>query len=401
MRSHEILGVALLAAGLVVQSSTVLAQDAAFALGDVAVAVVDQRLVLTTADGTSYVLAALDVPEECPAAGGRTWACGEGARQALAAAVKGEVLECSIVQPDDPPALECYAQTRNLNQWMLRGGRARLVATARGSVPSYDAAEHVARETGAMLWYDPDSVSTSPPSPGELFATASPPDLSTGNEGSRFLVRGVDGQVLTYGLSQPPPDSQVRMGYFSSDEKSSIRSAEFPYVAAIGLGEFIVHQTAPEGSFAFAAAPADETDVPLAYVMDSAAQGRPYTAIMFDDHLAWTSRQGVLQPVRLPLDSLAERRGATLSQRRSLGGDLPASQLRAGVWSYDSVQVVVAEDPFGCEQFTWCRFTVLERGDVVLSEIAREAPALVVVDDGVELVWETPEEKWKVWSPSP
>ena len=404
MRSHGIFGIASLAAVLFVQTITVLAQgDTVLELRDVGVTVVDHRLVLTTADDTSYVLAALEVPEECPATGGRTWACGEGARQSLAATVKGEVLECSIVEPGDPPSVECHAQTRNLNQWMLRVGRARLRSGVRGSIPAYDAAERVARATGAMLWYDPESES-SLLSEWESFTTASLSDPDTGREGGRFLVRGgFEGHVLTYELSQPLSDREVRVGYFPSDDNLSIRSAELlpPYVAAIGLGEFIVRPTA-EGEFAYAYAPSNDAVVPLAYVMDfDLEQGRPYTTLMFDDHLVWTSRHGVLQPVRLPLGSLAERRGATSAERRALGAELPEDQSRAGVWNYDSFQVVVAEDPSGCEQFTWCRFAVLESGDVVLSGIAREAPELAVVNDGVELVWETPEGAWNVWSPSP
>ncbi len=401
MRSHGMFGVAPLAVVLFLQSSTVLAQGAtALALRDVRVTVVDDRLVLTTADATSYVLAALEVPEECPAAGGGTWACGEGARQSLAAAVKGEVLECSIVKPGHPPSVECYAQTRNLNRWMLRGGRARLESGARGSIPAYDAAERVARAAGAMLWYEPEPESLPPSESSQFLASASPSAPGT-NEGGQFLVRGLEGQVLTYELSRPPSDREVRVWYFPSDDKLSIRSAESlsPYVAAIGLGEFIVHPTAG-GEFAFAHAPSNDAIVPLAYIMDfDPEQGRPYTTVMFDDHLAWASRHGVLQPVRLPLSSLAERRGATSAERQALAAGLPEDQLRAGVWNYDSFQVVVAEDPFGCEQFTWCRFAVMENGDVVLSGIARETPELAVVADGVELVWETPEGVWKVWSP--
>ena len=134
-------------------------------LQNVSVIVADHRLILA-AGGDEYVLASLEVPEWCPAAGGGTWACGEGAREVLAAAIKGEVLECTIKEPDEPlpvaGAVECFAQTRNLNLWMLSIGRARLTPGARETNPLYDDAERVARATGAMNWYRPARADVEP-----------------------------------------------------------------------------------------------------------------------------------------------------------------------------------------------------------------------------------------------
>ena len=412
MRSHGMFGSALLAGIVFVQSSSVPAQeDGAFELRDVDVTVEDGRLVLSTVEGASYQLAALEVPEECPAAGGGLWACGEGSRQSLAAAVKGEVLECRIVEPGSPPSVECYAQTRNLNQWMLEVGRAKLYsAWVRGSIPAYDAAERVARAAGAMLW------DASEPELTLLtlrFPVPAPP-LGPGGvtEGGQFLGRGMEGFVRTYEVFQPERD--VRVDYLPYDQELPMRSGDSlgSYVAAIGVGDGIVHPAA-EGQFAFTEAPSRDGVVPLAYIVNSdTVAGRSYTTILLDQYLAWTPRRGVLQPVRAPLGSRTERRGATAVERRAIGEGLPEDGLRAGVWTYDRFRVVVAEDPLGCERYMWCRFAVLDEGnEVVVFDIAREAPELAVLNAGAVsesvtvspdvggLVWETPGGVWKQWSP--
>ena len=110
------------------------------------------RLVLSTANGQSYELAALEAPDECPAPGGGTWACGDGARQVLAGAVAGEQLECTILENGTLPAVECRAQTRNLNVWMLDIGRAKLHADWKGRFTHYDDAASAANAAGALVW---------------------------------------------------------------------------------------------------------------------------------------------------------------------------------------------------------------------------------------------------------
>ena len=86
----------------------------------------DQRLVLHASDGQTYELAGLRALRECEGAAGM-WACGEASRQVLQSAVAGEMLDCAILENGDRPAVECMAQTRNLNLWMLRGAGVELL----------------------------------------------------------------------------------------------------------------------------------------------------------------------------------------------------------------------------------------------------------------------------------
>ena len=79
----------------------------------------DGRLVLVALDGRSYELAGLRVLEQCEGAAG-SWACGEAARQLLQGAVRGEKLDCLVLEAGKRPAVECRAQTRNLNLWLVR-----------------------------------------------------------------------------------------------------------------------------------------------------------------------------------------------------------------------------------------------------------------------------------------
>ncbi len=80
----------------------------------------DERLVLHASDGRSYELAGLRVRWECEGSAG-IWACGEASRQLLQSAVAGEKLDCEILLDEgNRLGVECMAQTRNLNLWMLR-----------------------------------------------------------------------------------------------------------------------------------------------------------------------------------------------------------------------------------------------------------------------------------------
>lgn len=104
-------------------------------------------------------LAGLAAPTEgmrCPAADGDLpdWECGTGSRLALASVIEGEILECRLhgTEAGEPPAVECLAQTRNVNEWMLRTGWAILQPEWRGRNPEWDSAELLARRAGAMLW---------------------------------------------------------------------------------------------------------------------------------------------------------------------------------------------------------------------------------------------------------
>ena len=80
----------------------------------------DGRLVLHT-DESSYELAGLRVPQQCEGDAG-PWACGSAARQILQGAVRGEKLHCTVFAGgvEERPAVECMAQTRNLNLWMAQ-----------------------------------------------------------------------------------------------------------------------------------------------------------------------------------------------------------------------------------------------------------------------------------------
>jgi hypothetical protein len=123
------------------------------------------------------------------------------------------------------------------------------------------------------------------------------------------------------------------------------------------------------------------------------------------DGMRWVVGGERIEPVRLSMNIVTERRGASAQERFALGADLPQDRTRAGVWVLDRYRIVVAEDPFGCERWMWCRFAVLDlEGEIVLSGTARETPWLVrIFDDSPEsaragLVWEERRGQWSSWT---
>ena len=421
MQSHRRFGAGLLVGTLALTGPVAASQEGrglVLRIADVTTS--GERLVLSTADGESYELGAVQTPADCPAADGGTWPCGEGARQALAAAVAGEQLECRILENGEPPAVECRAQTRNLNVWMLQIGRAALQPGWRGRISEYDEAESAARAAGALRWYDAEGETASPQSPA---GSGDPSGAGTGvgdtaadSAGTGgFLLRRQEGKVRTYVLASTADAELPPLDYIDYEVDLSVSSPRtgFPLddddVPALATGEFIVHET-NGGRFAYAqASPADDL-VPLAYLVDAAEPpGRRYTRIVLDD-VAWTARRGNLQPARTPLGTQVERRGATTAERAAVGAELLRNPLRAGVWTLGAFRVVVAEDPLGCDRSTWCRFAVLDDAGAVVAGTAREAPELVILNDGVAatagrephltgLVWEAPGGAWMLWTP--
>ena len=108
-----------------------------------------ERLVLHAPDGRSYELAGLRARRECEGAAG-VWACGEASRQLLQSAVAGEKLDCAILlEEGDRSGVECMAQTRNLNLWMLRGAGVDLLSEwwGREGVERFRDAELAGRAT--------------------------------------------------------------------------------------------------------------------------------------------------------------------------------------------------------------------------------------------------------------
>jgi len=382
-------------------------------LQDVEVAVSGGRLVLSTANGESYELAALETPDHCPAAGGGTWACGEGARETLASAVAGEELECSVLDTGPPPIVECSAQTRNLNVWMLEIGRATLHPDWAGRSISYDDAAEAARAAGALAWYIAEDGSPPTEPPGSATVPASEADDGAG----KFLLRRQEGNVRTYVLAEASGTDTPPLNYVDYEEDLADASPrrDFPlddnYVPALDVGEFIVHGENGGGRLSYAqASPADDL-LPLAYIVGSEQpEGRRYSTIVLDD-MAWTSRRSNLQPSRAALGTRVERRGATDAERSAIAPDLPAHELRAGVWTFDAFRVVVAEDAFGCVRYTWCRFAVLDDTGVVVSGTAREAPELALPNGDAAsgtaaeepalwgLIWQAPGDAWRLWRP--
>ena len=167
-------GVAFLLTGV-----TVLGQDnARVVLRGVEVEVSEgERLVLHASDGRSYELAGLWARWECEGAAG-FWACGEASRQLLQSAVAGERLECEILEQGDRPGVECMAQTRNLNLWMLRGAGVDLLPEwwDREGVDRFKDAELAGRATRelarALAESDPLNIGTR--SPEEIRRRAAP-----------------------------------------------------------------------------------------------------------------------------------------------------------------------------------------------------------------------------------
>ena len=120
----------------------------------------DQRLVLYVSDGRTYELAGLRARHECEGATGR-WECGEASRRLLQGAVNGENLECVVLGGGDRPTVECMAQTRNLNLWMLRRAGIELLPEWRAAREYAEAeqARRTARElTEAVAAIDPLNI---------------------------------------------------------------------------------------------------------------------------------------------------------------------------------------------------------------------------------------------------
>ena len=411
MRSCQTFSATLLACTLAVPGPAAAGQgEETVVLHSVEVATVEERFMLSTPNGASYELAALQSPTECPAAAGGSWACGEGALQALSAAVAGETLACRILRDGHSPAVECTAQTRNLNLWMLQVGWARLHPEWRGQIVDYDEAELAARTAGAILWYNAGSEAPEGASDYSPIVTPHPEGVGT----RTFLVRSHEGDVRVYDQVSPPGADTPFLEYFPAELPAQANQVVLEprgnWVPALYTGDFIVHRTTGRG-FAYAHVPSIVENFPLAYIVDSAdAEGQRYDTVVLDG-VAWITRSGDLQPARVPLGTRVERRGATASERRTIGSGLPEDELRAGVWALDKLRVVVAEDPYGCVRATWCRFAVLDETDVVLAGTAREAPELLVHDDDVvsrtavakpgvvALVWQEPGGEWKRWAP--
>ena len=452
MRRYGAFGTAVLVGSLALQGGAASCQgDQDIVLRDVEVAVSNGRLVLSTADGGTYELAGLEAPPTCPAGDGRTWACGEGAREALAAAVAGETLQCRVLDNGAPPAVECFAQTRNLNVWMLHVGRARLQPTWSNRIPEYDEAQLSARSAGAIVWDEsrgdaetsadgpnfeqdaagggspdahnnrffrpvPRSETESARDPSALRAGIGTPAAGRALAGT-FLLRRQDGDVRAYVLDPPADAGDVDLEYVGVEADLSTQTPETASlldddrVPALGMNDLIVHH-ARGGEYAYVRAPHDAADLPLAYIVDGGdLEGRSYTNIVLDG-MTWFSRRGYLQPLRVPLWEIIERRGATATERRAIASGLSEDTLRAGVWAMDGFRVVVAEDASGCARWTWCRFAVLDDTGVVVSGTARDAPAFPVLADAGPpgtpdeapdlipgLVWQTPAGDWMRWAP--
>ena len=412
MRSYRRSGAALLAATLALLPGTAAAaQQGTVVLSEADVTRVGGRFILS-ADGASFELAALESPTECPAAGGGTWTCGEGSRRALAAAVAGETLTCLIMGRGDPPPVECTAQTRNLNLWMLQVGWAALRPEWRNPPPAYRDAEQAARAAGAMLWYDPGTEPAEDPANSRPPAGQRPQRVDAGV----FLARRQEGDVRVYTREKPPDDDEVPLNYidFAEDLSTPTTRTGFPldpnWVPALGTGDSIVHRT-NDGRFAYARAPSADGALPLAYMAAAGnVAGRRYATVMLDG-MPWSVRRGDLQPARVPLGARAARRGATVAERSAIGAGLPEDRLRAGVWTFGTLRVVVAEDPYACARGTWCRFAVLDEAGTVASGTAREAPELIAQNadgtpaaapaapDGIALVWQAPGGAWRRWAP--
>ena len=464
MRRHGTFGAALLVGSLALPAAAASCRgENDVVLRDVEVVVSDGRIVLSTPDGDTYELAGLETPPTCPAAGGGTWACAEGAREALAAAVAGETLRCRVIDEGTPPAAECFAQTRNLNVWMLHVGRAKLQPAWSDRIPEYDEAQLSAQSAGAMVWDDSPGDADNPAgnqdfeqdaTRGEPLGTqrdGESPDAPRGNRFFRpapqsptetaqdpsarragsaamqaagrttagaFLLRRQDGDVFTYVLTPPADGGEVALEYAAGDADLSTQTAgpgsrlDDGRVPALGMDDLIVHH-ARGGEFAYARPGAHAAgDLPLAYIVaEGNVAGEPYADVALDG-MAWTSRRGALQPLQVALWATAERRGATAAERRAIASGLPEDQLRAGVWAVDAFRIVVAEDAVGCARWTWCRFAVLDDTGVVVSGTAREAPALPVPagapppgtprgapGDFPGLVWLAPAGDWMRWAP--
>ena len=452
MRRHGTFGTVILVGSLALPGAAASCQgDPGIELRDVEVVLSDGRLVLSTPSGDTYELAGLETPPTCPASGGSTWACGEGAREALAAAVEGETLQCRVLDKGTPPAVECFAQTRNLNVWMLHVGRATLQPAWSNRIPEYDEAQLSAQSAGAMVWDESREVETAADDPNVVqdAGGGESPDAAPGNRFSRpvprsqaesarepsalgtrmgmqaagrtqagtFLLRRQDGDVRAYVLDPPADGGDVALEYVAVEADLSRQTPgsgallDDERVPALGMGDFIVHH-ARGSEYTYAPAPHEAGDLPLAYVVDGGdVEGRSYTDIVLDG-MAWTSRRGYLQPLQVPLWETIERRGATAAERRAIGSGLPEDNLRAGVWAVDGFRVVVAEDASGCARWTWCRFAVLDDTGVVVSGTARDAPAFPVLADLLPpeapdearelvpgLVWQTPAGNWMRWTP--
>ena len=389
-----------------------------------AIAVSGDRIVLSAnADDHHHLaLLGLAVPAQCPAAGGGTWPCGVGARQALASAIEGETLECKIVDATSIPTAECFVQNRNLSLWMLETGWAMLPPSWRETSPEYDEAERAARIAGATLWYAPDTDTAGQPAADVSFPARAAQRPSSDRRW--FLVRQHASQDTRAYMLVRPAASAISLDYFDLARVRGDFGAEWvPAFTAEAAGDHIDNLSRGDWlAYARASAVGDNV-VPIAYVdftKTTESQlhiggmvDRGHDKILVLDDVEWTVHNGILQPVRLRLSEMVERRGANAIERRLVGSGLPEDTLMAGVWALEDHRIVVAEDSFGCSRWTWCKFVVLNNdGHVVLSGTAKEAPELArsrwsfnMLSDGIawadptelELVWEEPDGKWMFW----
>ena len=261
----------------------------------------NERLVLRVPDGGSYQLAGLRVLHSCERFVGQKrewWACGEASRRSLQGAIRGEKLDCVILAPGDRPAVECMAQTRNLNLWMVRR-------------PGVEVVEE---------WRHREGFSR--------YATAD--------------REGRETRELARALARIDP-------------------------------------------------------LKIASTRDSASAGDAVFADAFRaDDSPWKT---------VALDARAERRGATVAERRVIARGLTKESLRAGVWQFRRLRLIVGEDPESCLQYIWCRFAVVDAaGNVLVAAIARGAPQVAVADgqrlfgmQWLALVWEDPGGVWRQW----
>ena len=179
MGRMNVLGTVAFGVVFLLTGVAVLAQDnARVVLRGIKVEVSEgERLVLHASDGRSYELAGLWARRECEGAAG-VWACGEASRQLLQSAVAGERLDCEILEEGHRLGVECMAQTRNLNLWMLRGAGVDLLPEwwDREGVDRFRDAELAGRATRelARALAESDPLNIRSRSPEEIRRRAAP-----------------------------------------------------------------------------------------------------------------------------------------------------------------------------------------------------------------------------------
>jgi endonuclease YncB( thermonuclease family) len=105
-------------------------------------------------DEQEYRLHGIDAPElhqECTGADGKPFPCGRAARDHLRSLVKGETLDCDILETDRYARLvaECRAGAVDINREMVRSGWA--IAYRRHGT-AYADSESAAREASRGIW---------------------------------------------------------------------------------------------------------------------------------------------------------------------------------------------------------------------------------------------------------